>query len=77
VALDDVLAAAALADEPRHPKTGETLRATRAVERVAAASQRLADVDDVAATRVPCPACSGGHLQLRLASPTATPTESR
>jgi hypothetical protein len=77
VALDDVLAAAALADEPRHPETGEALRTTRAVERVAAASQRLADVDDVAATRVPCPACSGGHLQLRLASPTATPTESR
>jgi hypothetical protein len=67
VALADVLAAAALADLPRHPETGEALRSSRSIDRLSAAALHLVGADDIAATRVACPACTGGHLALRLA----------
>jgi hypothetical protein len=66
--MDDVvdlatfLAAADLAEAPRHPVTGEHLRSSRAIERLAAAARRAVDEDTQAATRIRCPRCSAGHL---------------
>lgn len=62
VTLGTFLAAADLAEAPRHPVTAEALRSSRAIERLAAAA-RHAVAGEPAATKVRCPAC-GGHLVL-------------
>jgi hypothetical protein len=62
VTLGTFLAAADLAEAPRHPVTAEALRSSRAIERLASAA-RHAVAGEPAATKVRCPGC-GGHLVL-------------
>lgn len=62
VTLGTFLAAADLAEAPRHPVTAEALRSSRAIERLASAA-RHAVAGEPAVTKVRCPAC-GGHLVL-------------
>ncbi len=69
-AIDDVvnvaifLAAADLAEAPRHPQSGETLRSSRAIERLASTARHAADDGRAHETRVRCPACPQGTLLL-------------
>lgn len=62
VSLATFLAAADLAEAPRHPVTGEHLRSSRAIERLAAAARHAIDEDTQTTTRIRCPHCSGGNL---------------
>ena len=62
VAIAHFLAAADLAEEPRHPETGEALKTSRAIERLLPAVRRAAEEDAVSPTRVKCPSCNMGHL---------------
>jgi hypothetical protein len=62
VTLGTFLAAADLAEAPRHPVTAEALRSSRAIERLASAA-RHAVAGEPAVTKVRCPTC-GGHLVL-------------
>jgi hypothetical protein len=62
VNLATFLAAADLAEAPRHPVTAEPLRSSRAIDRLAS-SVRHAVAGEPAPTKVRCPAC-GSHLVL-------------
>ena len=62
VTLATFLAAADLAEAPRHPVTAETLRTSRAIDRLAS-SVRHAVAGEPTPTKVRCPAC-GSHLVL-------------
>jgi hypothetical protein len=62
VSLATFLAAADLAEAPRHPVTGEHLRSSRAIERLGAAARHAIDEDTQTATRIRCPQCAAGHL---------------
>lgn len=64
VSLSMFLAAADLAEAPHHPSTGEPLRGSRAAERLNLAAKRVIDEDVVVPTRVKCPNCNDGHLQI-------------
>ena len=67
LSLSTFLAAADLAEDPRHPMSGEQLRSTRAIERLAAAARRVVDTDAPAATRIRCPHCATGHIVVQRA----------
>ncbi len=62
VSMSTFLAAADLAEQPRHPVTGELLRSSRAIERVFASARRAVAERARVATRVRCPHCATGYL---------------
>ncbi len=71
-AIDDVvniatfLAAADLAEAPRHPQSGATLRSSRAVDRLKQTASHAVDDGAAHETRIRCPSCAQGHLVLSL-----------
>jgi hypothetical protein len=66
VTLASLLAAADLAEAPRHPVTAEPLRSSRAIVRVAFAVARHAVAGAPATTKVRCVACGGQLLLSRV-----------
>ena len=62
VSVSTFLAAADLAEAPRHPITAEPLRTSRAIERLTSAAQRAVQSSATTATKVRCPHCTGQLL---------------
>ena len=62
LSLSTFLAAADLAEEPRHPMSGERLRSSPSTENLAATARRVVDTDAPAPTDIRCPHCTTGTL---------------
>ena len=62
LSLSTFLAAADLAEEPRHPMSGELLRSSPSTSSLAATARRVVDTDAPAPTDIRCPHCTTGTL---------------